>query len=185
MCAVADLISLEPPSNPVLIIADLDVICAAPRKQGAILAVDNTYATPLNQMPLVLGAGVAVQSATKFIGGHSDLRAAWSPRAMKICGGLCATRGNSPAPHPAPSKRFGRLSRSTRLATPLPRTASAPDSTSFSTPRVWAVESTVERRASIPGQEHLPPTLLRLSVGIEGAEDLWADLDQALEGRRN
>jgi hypothetical protein len=43
-----------------------------------------------------------------------------------------------------------------------------------------AVESTVERRASVPGQEHLPFSLLRLSVGIEGVEDLWADLDRAL-----
>jgi len=43
-----------------------------------------------------------------------------------------------------------------------------------------AVESTIERRASIPGQEHLPPTLLRLSVGIESVEDLWTDLDRAL-----
>lgn len=43
-----------------------------------------------------------------------------------------------------------------------------------------AVESTMERRAAIPGQEHLPPSLLRLSVGIEDAEDLWADLAQAL-----
>ena len=43
-----------------------------------------------------------------------------------------------------------------------------------------AVESTIERRASIPGQEHLPPALLRLSVGIEGVEDLWTDLDRAL-----
>jgi cystathionine gamma-synthase len=43
-----------------------------------------------------------------------------------------------------------------------------------------AVESTMERRAGIPGQEHLPPSLLRLSVGIENAEDLWRDLDQAL-----
>ena len=43
-----------------------------------------------------------------------------------------------------------------------------------------AVESTIERRASIPGQEHLPPTLLRLSVGIEAVEDLWTDLDRAL-----
>jgi cystathionine gamma-synthase len=42
------------------------------------------------------------------------------------------------------------------------------------------VESTIERRASIPGQEHLPPSLLRLSVGIEAVEDLWADLDRAL-----
>ena len=43
-----------------------------------------------------------------------------------------------------------------------------------------AVESTIERRAVIPGQEHLPPGLLRLSVGIEGVEDLWRDLEQAL-----
>jgi cystathionine gamma-synthase len=43
-----------------------------------------------------------------------------------------------------------------------------------------AVESTIERRASVPGQEHLPPSLLRLSVGIEAVEDLWTDLDRAL-----
>ncbi|PYR34238.1 MAG: hypothetical protein DMF89_02325 [Acidobacteria bacterium] len=43
-----------------------------------------------------------------------------------------------------------------------------------------AVESTIERRARNPGQEHLPPALLQLSVGIEAAEDLWADLDRAL-----
>ena len=43
-----------------------------------------------------------------------------------------------------------------------------------------AVESTMERRAAIPGQQHLPPSLLRLSVGIEDAEDLWADLDRAI-----
>lgn len=43
-----------------------------------------------------------------------------------------------------------------------------------------AVESTIERRAAIPGQEHLPPSLLRLSVGIEDADDLWNDLDSAI-----
>lgn len=45
----------------------------SPRKPGAILAVDNTFATPLNQQPLEFGASVSIQSATKFIGGHSDL----------------------------------------------------------------------------------------------------------------
>ena len=70
---MADLIWLESPSNPLLTVADLDTICAAPRKRGAILGVDNTFATPLNQRPLALGADVAVQSVTKFIGGHSDL----------------------------------------------------------------------------------------------------------------
>jgi len=73
ICGVADLIWLESPSNPLLTVADLDAICAAPRKRGAMLGVDNTFATPLNQRPLALGADVAVQSVTKFIGGHSDL----------------------------------------------------------------------------------------------------------------
>jgi cystathionine gamma-synthase len=68
MCGVADLIWLESPSNPLLTVAELDVICTAPRKRGAILGVDNTLATPLNQRPLALGADVAVQSVTKFIG---------------------------------------------------------------------------------------------------------------------
>src|SRR5881397_3085071 len=72
-CAESDLIWLESPSNPLLVVAELDTICAAPRKRGAILGVDNTFATPLNQRPLALGADVAVQSVTKFIGGHSDL----------------------------------------------------------------------------------------------------------------
>jgi len=42
------------------------------------------------------------------------------------------------------------------------------------------VESTMERRAAIPGQERIPPSLIRFSVGCEDVEDLWADLDQAL-----
>jgi hypothetical protein len=72
-CAESDLIWLESPSNPLLAVAELGTICAAPRKPGAILGVDNTFATPLNQRPLALGADVAVESVTKFIGGHSDL----------------------------------------------------------------------------------------------------------------
>src|SRR5207244_11729413 len=72
-CAESDLIWLESPSNPLLVVAELGAICAAPRKPGAILGVDNTFATPLNQQPLALGADVAVESVTKFIGGHSDL----------------------------------------------------------------------------------------------------------------
>lgn len=74
-CGVADLIWLESPSNPLLTVADLEAVCAAPRKAGAIVAVDSTFATPLNQLPLAFGATVSLQSATKFIGGHSDLLA--------------------------------------------------------------------------------------------------------------
>jgi len=73
--ADADLLWLESPSNPLLTVADLVTICSAPRKSGSILVVDNTFATPLNQRPLELGADVSMHSATKFIGGHSDLLA--------------------------------------------------------------------------------------------------------------
>jgi cystathionine gamma-synthase len=45
-------------------------------------------------------------------------------------------------------------------------------------------ESTIERRAAVPGQEHLPPTLLRLSVGCENVEDLWSDLESSLASSR-
>jgi cystathionine gamma-synthase len=68
-----DLLWLESPSNPLLVVADLKAICAVPRKAGGLLAVDNTLATPINQQPLKLGADFSVQSVTKFIGGHSDL----------------------------------------------------------------------------------------------------------------
>jgi cystathionine gamma-synthase len=61
MCGVADVTWLESPSNPRLTVGDLDTICAAPRKRGAILGVDNTFATPLKQRPLARGADVSVQ----------------------------------------------------------------------------------------------------------------------------
>src|SRR5581483_819824 len=71
--AGAGLLWLETPSNPLMDIADLPALCAAGRQAGAIVGVDNTFATPLLQQPLALGADVVVHSATKFIGGHSDL----------------------------------------------------------------------------------------------------------------
>jgi cystathionine gamma-synthase len=69
----ADLLWLESPSNPLLEVADLAAICAAPRRPGTRVVVDNTFATPLLQRPLELGADIVVHSATKLIGGHSDL----------------------------------------------------------------------------------------------------------------
>ena len=70
-----DLVWLETPENPLMTVADLPTICAAPRRDGTIVAVDSTFATSLNQQPLDLGADVVMHSATKFIGGHSDLLA--------------------------------------------------------------------------------------------------------------
>ena len=238
MCGVADLIWLESPSNPLLSVADVDVICAAPRKRGAILGVDNTFATPLNQRPLALGADVAVQSATKFIGGHSDLLGGVvSARDANLLAGLREARelaGATPgtletflavrgvrtlairleraqsnamvlaerlschpnvsvtrypglASHPTHEaarrqlKGFGTV-----ISFDVRGDAAAADAVCDRLQLIQhatslgAVESTIERRAGIHGQEHLPPSLLRLSVGIEEVEDLWADLDRVL-----
>lgn len=238
MCGFADLIWLESPSNPLLTVADLDTISAAPRKRGAILGVDNTFATPLNQRPLALGADVTVQSTTKFIGGHSDLLggvvtvrdtnllsslrqarelAGATPGTLEV---FLAVRGartlavrleraqrNAMAlaerleRHPAVTlTRYpGLASHPTHLAarrqlggfgTIISFDVRGDSATADAVcaglqliqhaTSLGAVESTIERRASVPGQEHLPPALLRLSVGIEAVEDLWADLDRAL-----
>lgn len=237
-CGVADLIWLESPSNPLLTVADLEAVCAAPRKPGAIVAVDNTFATPLNQQPLELGATVSLQSATKFIGGHSDLLAGvattddeafWHAlrRSRELMG---ATPGTLEAYLAARGARTLalRLQRAQQTAMmlaerleahPLVTRVRYPGLSSHPThatakrvlkgfgtiisfdlvggaefadgvcrnvrlirhaTSLGAVESTMERRAAVPGQGHLPPSLLRLSVGIEDADDLWADLDSAI-----
>ncbi len=237
-CARADLIWLESPSNPLLTVADLAAICAAPRKPGALVAVDNTFATPLNQQPLALGADISLQSATKFIGGHSDLLAGVAttsdPRlwaALKTSRELTgATPGTLEAFLAARGARTlaVRLQRAQATAQLLAERLAAhprvllvrypglPSHPTYATAQrvlkgfgtiisfdvrggaaaadqvcqavrlihhatsLGAVESTIERRAAIPGQQHLPPSLLRLSVGIEDADDLWADLSSAL-----
>lgn len=237
-CADADLVWLESPSNPLLAVADLAAICAAPRKPGCIVAVDNTFATPLNQQPLDLGASVSVQSATKFIGGHSDLLAGvlttrddtlWHEfwRSRELTGAtpgtleaFLAVRGvrtlalrmeRAQANAMALAERLEQHPMVARVR--YPGLASHPthpvasrvlkgygtvisfdlDGDAAFADRVCgavrlirhatslgAVESTMERRAAVPGQGHLPSSLLRLSVGIEDADDIWRDLDDAI-----
>lgn len=217
----ADLIWLESPTNPLLTVADLATLCRLDRKPGSILVVDNTFLTPLRQLPLDLGADVTMQSTTKFIGGHSDL-----------LGGALATRDDA---------LLGRLRRSRTLLGSAPgalevfltlrglrtlamrvdvaeanarllaaRLGEHPGVATVRYPGVGSmisfdavdgaraeqacsrvrvirhatslggVESSMERRAATPGQEHLPAGLIRFSVGCEAADDIWADLDQAL-----
>jgi cystathionine gamma-synthase len=72
-CADAALVWLESPTNPALEIADIPAIAAAAHEAGAQVVVDNTFATPLLQQPLELGADLVVHSATKFLAGHSDV----------------------------------------------------------------------------------------------------------------
>jgi cystathionine gamma-synthase len=72
-CEGASVLWVESPTNPLLGVADLPRLCAAAREAGLLCVVDNTFATPLLQRPLDLGADVVIHSATKAIGGHSDL----------------------------------------------------------------------------------------------------------------
>jgi len=236
--AGADLLWLETPSNPLLDIADLPALCAAGRRAGAVVGVDNTFATPLLQRPLALGADVVVHSATKFIGGHSDLLSGIAvAREETLAGRLRHRRGLSGAAPGALEAFLAlrglrtlalRLDRGQRNASELARRldehpavsrvrypglpghpghrTAAAQMTGFgavlafevadartadrlcSTVQIivpatslGGVESTIERRSKLPGQGHVPPGLLRLSVGCEHVDDLWNDLNSALE----
>jgi hypothetical protein len=111
MCGVADLIWLESPSNPLLAVADLDLICAAPRKTGAILGVDNTFATPLNQ-PLWRSAPMS--QCNRRPSSSADTRTcseASSPCATRICWHRCGRPGNSQAQRPERSRHSPRRPR--------------------------------------------------------------------------
>ena len=67
------LVWVETPTNPMLKVVDLVAVCAAAKKRGVPVAVDNTFATPYLQRPLALGATLVVHSTTKYLGGHSDV----------------------------------------------------------------------------------------------------------------
>lgn len=73
-CEDAALVWLESPTNPALEVVDLPRIIAAAKDAGAQVVVDNTFATPLRQKPLELGADIVVHSATKYLAGHSDVQ---------------------------------------------------------------------------------------------------------------
>ena len=233
----ADLLWLESPTNPLLDIADLPALCAAARDGGALVAVDNTFATPLLQQPIALGAHVAVHSATKFLGGHSDLllglAVADSPQlgerlrrrrqvggavpgaletflvlrglrtlalrldqgqrsaadlARRLADHPAVTRVRYPglADHPGHARAAAQMTGFGAVLGFEVRNAPAANAVCDSVrvirsaTSLGGVESTIERRAKLPGQEHLPPGFLRLSVGCEHIEDLWDDLANAL-----
>ena len=66
------LIHIETPGNPTLMISDIDAIAEIAHRHGALLSVDNTFASPFNQRPIELGADFTVESLTKYINGHGD-----------------------------------------------------------------------------------------------------------------
>ena len=67
------LIWVETPTNPMMNIIDIEAVSKIAKKAGAMLAVDNTFATPYLQTPIDLGADIVMHSATKYLGGHSDV----------------------------------------------------------------------------------------------------------------
>ncbi len=69
----ADLVFAESPTNPLLRLVDLRSVARRAHRAGALVAVDNTFATPARQRPLELGADIVLHSTTKFLGGHSDI----------------------------------------------------------------------------------------------------------------
>jgi cystathionine gamma-synthase len=231
----AAMLWLESPSNPLMEVADLPVLCAG---ADTLVAVDNTFATPLLQQPLALGADIVMHSGSKYLGGHADLLigltvtadpalaellrqhrvlAGATPGGMEA---FLATRGlrtlalrvrQAQSSAGELAARLDQHIRVTRVRYPgLPddpgHNRAAAQMSGFgamlsfevaggaaeadavcaalkvvnAATSLGGVESTVERRGRLVGQEHVPPSLLRLSVGCEHVEDLWADLDAAL-----
>jgi cystathionine gamma-synthase len=236
-CEGAALLWVETPTNPLVGIAELDRLCEGAHAAGAEVVVDATFATPLLQRPLELGADVVVHSATKFIGGHSDLllgvASAAAPERAEALRHARGTLGATPGALEAFLALRGlrtlavRLERAQATAALLAeRLAAHPAVTVVHYPglpddpgheraaqlmdgfgamlafeveggadaaqavcdrvqvvvhatSLGGVETLIERRARYAA-EVAPESLLRLSVGIEHAEDLWADLERAL-----
>jgi cystathionine gamma-synthase len=222
-CDDAALVWLESPTNPALEIADIETIAAAAHAVGAYVVVDNTFATPLRQLPLTRGADLVVHSATKYLSGHADavlgalvttddqlydvlkgrrdlvgaipgtLESWLALRGLRTLH-LRVDRAESNATELA--RRLGRHPAVAEVRYPgfggivsmvVAGGADAADLVTRST-SLWVhatslggVESTLERRRRWRTEPAtIPEGLVRLSVGIEDVEDLWADLASAL-----
>ena len=242
-CDGANVLWVESPTNPLLGIADLPRLCDVARERGILIVVDNTFATPLLQRPLELGADLVVHSATKAMGGHSDLLlgavVAASDRhfdalheARELGGAtpgaletfLCLrglrtlplrlerAQGNAAVlaerldghpdvyevrypglpTHPQHQRSRDNLGGHGFMLTFRVRGGAARADAFVEALTVCthatslgSVETTLERRARYPAERAVvPDDLLRVSVGCEHVEDLWADLQQALAATR-
>ncbi|QMW67618.1 PLP-dependent transferase [Mumia sp. ZJ1417] len=220
----AAMVWIESPTNPALEVVDIAETAAAARTRGALVVVDNTFATPLVQQPLALGADVVVHSATKLLAGHSDALAGVAVVADDATYDLLeayrrlhgatpgtleaylATRGlrtlavRFERAQDNARRLVERLEADEAVATvgypgfgtvltfePVGGAVAAHRVTTASELVVCAtslggVETTWERRRRWAGEpETIPDALIRVSVGIEGFADLWADVAQALD----
>ncbi len=223
LAAGADLLWLESPTNPLLEVADLPRLLAAAQAAGVRSVVDNTFATPVLQRPLEMGADLVLHSATKGLSGHSDLlMGVLVTSSTELLEQLHVRRvllGAAPSPFDTYlairgirtlALRIDRARHSAELlAIRLAEISSVSNVRQFGTmisielggnvelaekfcsrTSIWVhatslggVESSLERRRRWSLEsEHVPEDLVRLSVGIEDPEDLWADLRQAIEG---
>lgn len=217
-CDGAAMLWAESPTNPMLGVADL----AALRGAAPLVAVDNTFATPLIQRPLDLCADVVVHSATKLLAGHSDVVLGVAvARSEEVAARIRRHRTNHGA-IPGPMDTFLglrglrtlpiRIERASATAADLARrlaehaavesvrypgfgtmlavimrggadaASRVEESVRLIVPAtsLGGVETSLERRGKYAGEERTPPGLLRVSVGLEHIEDLWADLAHAL-----
>ena len=233
------LIWVETPSNPLLKITDIQAMADLARENNALCGVDNTWATPILQKPLDLGADLVQHATTKYFGGHSDVLSgalvvknpelAERLRKIQVFGGAVAspfdcwllTRGIKTLPLRVKTQTENARKLADFLATHpkvevvhYPGLQSHPGHeiaqkqmsgfggmVSFQVrgnqetamqvagklalftraTSLGGVESLVEHRRSVEGiLSQTPENLLRVSVGIEDADDLIADLEQAL-----
>lgn len=238
----------ETPSNPTLEIVDIAAIADQARAAGALTVIDNTFATPVNQNPLQHGADLVVHSATKYLGGHSDLTAGALTRSAELLAPVAIWRKNlGPMIAPEVASQLARSIRSLPVRVLRQNDTAAAVATFLTThPRVvrvnypglatgrtkavvdrqmrggggmlsFVLDATAEQTAavvdrlqlfsiapSLGGVESLvtqPITtthhrltphervqrgisdgMIRLSIGLEDASDLIADLAQALDG---
>ncbi|WP_035280147.1 trans-sulfuration enzyme family protein [Brevibacterium album] len=229
---------VESPTNPMLEVADLPALASGAHAHGALVIADNTFATPLLQRPLEVGADVVVHSVTKYLAGHSDvvLGAAVAKDSgvrdallhdRSIRGGIAgpfeawlALRGlrtlalrveracesaqvvaERLADHPAVrairypglSADIGHERAKAQMSgfgaiISIDLGSAEAAEAAVEACRLWTpatslggVESLIERRRRHTAEPlTVPEGLIRLSVGIEHVEDLWADLDRAL-----
>jgi len=219
----AALVWLESPTNPCLDVAELPVLIAAAKKLGIGVGVDNTFATPLVQKPLTMGADIVMHSVTKFLAGHSDVvLGSLSTNDEALFKRLDEARrfnGSIPGPFEAwlalrgirsfPIRFRAAESNAQELVTRLSQHSKITkvrypgfgavisfevDGTAEDAEKVCESSKLITHATSFGGIESLwerrrrwalespsvPEQLIRLSVGCEHIDDLWADIQQAL-----